>query len=393
LRPTGWHAITRLQHAGRHGTVVNRSDGAGTMQPRDVIVIGASAGGVEALAELASGLPEGLPAAIFVVLHLPQDAHSHLPDILDRAGPLPAEHAVDGSTIHPGRIYVAPPNRHLLLDGAHLRLSIGPRVNNVRPSIDVLFRSAARAFEGRVIGVVLSGNLDDGTLGLDAIQLRGGTVVIQDPDEAQFSGMPRSALERVKADFVLPIAEIPPLLVDLSAEAIVGRTRQERSNAVTRSRSPNAASDDAAPPPRGKRGNAASGFTCPNCHGSVWELDDGGLPHIECRVGHAFSVDAFLGEQAIALEDAIWSAINALEERATTLRRFSEKFEGSRRRQLAYLEQAETVERQAALLRDGLARVIQTEGNGEVDASITPSTAPRVRSYGEVRQTDESEGG
>jgi two-component system chemotaxis response regulator CheB len=332
----------------------------GMMQPRDIIVVGASAGGVEALAALVRGLPPDLPAAVFVVLHLPLDASSNLPSILDRAGPLPATHAADGETIQPGRIYIAPPNHHLLLDGAQMQLSIGPRVNSVRPSIDVLFRSAARAFDGRVIGIVLSGTLDDGALGLDAIQLRGGAVIIQDPAEARFSGMPRSALARVKADYVLPVAEIPAVLAQLVGATSLPDSTQEGSSAVPTSDLPTHANGNAAPPPHEKRGNVASGFTCPNCHGSVWELDDGGLPRIECRVGHAFSVDAFLGEQAVALEDAIWSAINALEERAMTLRRFAERFAGlSRGRR--YLEQADAVEQQAGLLREGLIRVIQEE--------------------------------
>jgi two-component system, chemotaxis family, protein-glutamate methylesterase/glutaminase len=332
------------------------------MLKRDVVVIGASAGGVEALAELARGLPADLPAAVFVVLHLTPDARSNLPAILKRAGPLPASHAVDGGTIHPGQIYIAPPNRHLLLEGDHMHLSIGPRINSVRPSIDVLFRSAARTFDGRVVGIVLSGNLNDGTLGLDAIRMRGGIAVVQDPEEARFSGMPRSAIERVDPDYVLPVAEIPTLLQQLTGGRPEGVPPAERSNAVEREVS--SEFDDAAPPPHEKRGNAASGFSCPNCHGSVWELNDGGLPRIECRVGHAFSIDAFLGEQAIALEDAIWSAINALEERATTLRRFAGRFVQAPKMRQRYLEQAEMVQAQAGLLREGLARVIQAETNG-----------------------------
>ena len=151
-----------------------------------------------------------------MVLHLPPDAKSHLPGILDRAGPLPAVHVVDDAPIRPGRIYVAPPNRHLMLEGDRMRLSIGPRINSLRPSIDVLFRSAARSFGPRVIGVVLSGTLDDGTLGLDAIKQRGGVVVIQDPEEALFPGMPRSAIARVTPDYVMPVAQIPALLARLT---------------------------------------------------------------------------------------------------------------------------------------------------------------------------------
>lgn len=352
------------------------------MPRRDVIVVGASAGGVEALAELARGFPADLPAAIFVVLHLTPDARSNLPGILSRAGPLPAVHAVDGGTIHPGQIYVAPPNRHLLLEGDHMHLSIGPRINSVRPSIDVLFKSAARTFDARVVGVVLSGTLDDGTLGLDAIRMRGGLSVVQDPEEARFSGMPRSAIERVAPDYVLPVAEMPPLLQKLTAGRPERAPAAEGSNAVEREVSSESRIGDAAPAPEEKRGNAASGFTCPNCHGSVWELHDGGLPRIECRVGHAFSIDAFLGEQAIALEDAIWSAINALEERATTLRRFAGRFVQVPRTRQKYLEQAETVQSQAALLREGLARVIQAETNGASSQNDLEAEYPRTAEGG-----------
>jgi two-component system, chemotaxis family, protein-glutamate methylesterase/glutaminase len=342
------------------------------MQQRDIVVVGASAGGVEALAEFVHGLPDTLPAAVFVVLHLPADAMSYLPRILDRAGPLPAAHAADGEAIYPGRVYIAPPNHHLIVDGRTIRLTVGPRVNNVRPSIDVLFRSAARAFDGRVIGVVLSGTLDDGTLGLEAIRLRGGVTIIQHPGEAKFSGMPRSALERVEPDYVLPVSEIARLLVELTAgnrHAMAAADSVERNRLVNGDRAPHHAehaegNGGTAPPPNEKRGNLASGFTCPNCHGSLWELEDEGLPRIECRVGHAFSVDAFLGEQAIALEDALWSAINALEERGAALRRFASRFSQLelKKRRARYLEQAETAERQAAMIRDGLARVIQAEG-------------------------------
>lgn len=338
---------------------------------RDVVVVGASAGGVEALAELARGLPPDLPAAIFVVLHLPADAKSSLPSILERAGPLPAVHAIDGAPIHPGRVYVAPPNRHLSVAGDRMHVTVGPRINSLRPSIDVLFRSAARSFGPRVVGVVLSGTLNDGTLGLDAIKLRGGVAIIQDPKEARFSGMPRSAIERVTPDFVVPVAQIPTLLEKLTVGPVDAERAVERSDAVAHDPRSNADIDAAAPPPREKRANGASGLTCPNCHGSVWELDEGGLPRIECRVGHAFSIDAFLGEQAIALEDAIWSAINALEERAATLRRFAARFAQSPRMRQNYSEQAEMVEGQVTLLREGLVRVIQIEDGSDAPSSAT----------------------
>jgi len=333
------------------------------MNPPDVVVVGASAGGVEPIVALAGGLPEHFPAAICIVLHLPSNHHSRLPEIIDRAGPLPAIRAVDGAVLQAGAIYVAPPNYHLLIEGHRLRLTLGPRVNNVRPSIDVLFRSAARTFDQRVVGVILSGTLSDGALGLDAIKLRGGTVVIQDPEEARFAGMPRSAIERVNADYVLPVSEIPPLLVTLTARGEADQAPRKGDAVLMNNEIAREASNETDAAPNEKRGNAASGFTCPTCHGSLWELDDNGLHRIECRVGHAFSVEAFLGEQSIALEDALWSAINHLEERGMALRRFAGRADGLEMRAARYLTEAETVERQAELLREGLVRVIRSESS------------------------------
>ena len=332
-----------------------------TVARRDVIVVGASAGGVEALVELAGGLPRDLAAAVFVVLHMPIDAESHLPRILSRAGPLDAVHPVDGDPIRPGRIYVAPPNHHLLLDRERMRLTVGPRVNGVRPAIDALFQSAARAHGNRVIGAVLSGTLQDGTLGLDAIKLRGGVAIVQDPDEARFSSMPRSALERIDVDHCARIAEIPPLLVALTAgppevspEVGAEAMRDDpREDTVL-------GDDPSSPTPLDKQYDHASGLSCPNCNGSVWELTDGRVTRIECRVGHAFSIEAFLGEQSIALEDALWSAINSLQERATTLRRFADKI-STGQTAVEYERRADEVERHVRLLREGLVRVIQAE--------------------------------
>jgi two-component system chemotaxis response regulator CheB len=337
------------------------------MQRRDVIVVGASAGGVEALAELAKGLPADLPAAVFVVLHLPSDARSFLPGILSRAGPLPAVHARDGAPILSGHIYIAPPNRHLELVGSAMRLPVGPRVNGVRPSIDVLFRSAARTFGERVVGVILSGTHNDGSLGVDAIRLRGGVVVVQDPEEARFSGMPRSALARVEADYVLPVAEISALLADMpGADAPVPPVVGGMSS-VDRDVPSGLSAEDATSTFDQKSYGAASGLTCPDCHGSVWEVTDEGATRIECRVGHAFSIDAFLDGQAVALEDALWAAINSLEECAATLQRFATKFARSTRTRQDYEQRAEIALRQASVLRDGLTRVITTQESATLE--------------------------
>jgi two-component system chemotaxis response regulator CheB len=186
--------------------------GEGHVPGHDIITIGASAGGVEAFKKIVHELPPALQAAIFVVLHISPEGPSVLPDILNRAGPLPALHPRDGDKIQLGKIYIAPPDHHLLIRRGHIHLFRGPKENNVRPAIDPLFRTAARAYGPRVIGVVLTGVLDDGTAGLLAIKARGGITVVQDPDDALFSGMPESAMKYADVDHCLPLAFLSPLL-------------------------------------------------------------------------------------------------------------------------------------------------------------------------------------
>ncbi len=179
---------------------------------RDIVVIGASSGGVEALIRLVGGLPADLPAAVFVVVHLPSGAPSVLPKILDLSDPLKAVECEDGALVRPSHIYVACPDRHLLVEDGRVRSVRGPKENRHRPAVDNLFRSAAVAHGPRAVGVVLTGDLDDGTVGLAAIKRRGGVAVVQDPEDALFSGMPLSALECVEVDYCLPLSEIAPLL-------------------------------------------------------------------------------------------------------------------------------------------------------------------------------------
>ena len=188
------------------------------MADHDIVVVGASAGGVEALTNLVAALPADLPASLFVVLHVPATGTSTLPDILSRSGPLPASHAKDGEPIEQGRVYVAPPDHHLLLRDDHVHLARGPRENGHRPAVDPLFRSAAWEHSTRVVGVVLSGALDDGTAGLLAIKARGGVAVVQQPEDALYAGMPNNAIEHVEVDHVLPAAAIAGMLARLAAE-------------------------------------------------------------------------------------------------------------------------------------------------------------------------------
>src|SRR5579862_3126519 len=175
---------------------------------RDIIVIGASAGGVDAIKNLVRGLSVDIGASFFVVHHFPPFQKSHLPEILSRAGPLPAHQATNGEAILPGRIYIAPPDRHLLIKDGHIELFHGPKENFTRPAVDPLFRSAADSYGPRVIGVILTGLLDDGTAGLIHIKNKGGLAVVQDPDDALFAGMPNSALKRDHVDYSVKLSEM-----------------------------------------------------------------------------------------------------------------------------------------------------------------------------------------
>jgi two-component system chemotaxis response regulator CheB len=188
------------------------------MAKKDIVVIGASAGGMGALETLVAGLPTDLPAALFVVWHLAPGVKSVLPTVLNRAGPLPAANPKDGDAIRPGRIHVAPNDHHMLLERGYIRIAKGPKENRFRPAVDPLFRSAAYIYGSRVIGIVLSGALDDGTAGLWAIKLRGGTAIVQDPADAMHRSMPLSALENVEVDYKVPVAEIGALLGRLARE-------------------------------------------------------------------------------------------------------------------------------------------------------------------------------
>jgi two-component system chemotaxis response regulator CheB len=192
--------------------------GRSTVPGHDVVVIGASAGGMEATREVVRRLPADLEASVFVVLHLPSGARSRLPEILTRSGPIPATHPADAQRIERGQIYVAPPDHQMMLDDGQIRVVRGPRHNRHRPAADPLFQSAARSYGARVIGIVLSGTLDDGSAGIVTIKKLGGVAVVQDPGTAQFSGMPQSAASQVKVDYSLPIEEIGPMVARLVRE-------------------------------------------------------------------------------------------------------------------------------------------------------------------------------
>jgi two-component system chemotaxis response regulator CheB len=277
-----------------------------------VITIGASAGGVEALVQLVRILPQDIAAPVCIVLHIPADAPSLLAQILNRDSTLPVAHAEHMQRWENGRIYVAPPDRHLLIyaDGT-LRVARGPRENRHRPAVDPLFRSAAAAFGTGAIGIILSGTMDDGTAGLLTIKERGGMAIVQDPDEALYPSMPQSAIAHVNVDHVVPVGAIGELLGQLLATpgpTQVAPVRKDLQLEVRMAElDADALHDD------GRPGNP-SPYSCPDCGGVLWSIDDQGYERFRCRVGHAFAPESMLGAQQEVLEEALWTAAKTLEE-------------------------------------------------------------------------------
>jgi two-component system chemotaxis response regulator CheB len=281
---------------------------------RDIAVVAASAGGVEALTSLARGLPADLPVALLVVLHFPPTATSRLPEILSRAGPLEAETARHGQIARAGMIHVAPPDRHMVLSGNRIFLLDGPRENGVRPAADPLFRSAASSMGDRVMGVVLSGTLDDGAAGMAAIQAYGGATLVQDPDEALSDGMPRAVLEVIEPDHVLPAAAMGDVMSDLAT----GRKRTAAEARRHRDQRSLIADPMSLEP-------SLTDLVCPDCGGSLAEVHAGSMPRYRCRVGHVFSPESLYGLKTGELEAGLWAALRALEESASMAKRLADR--------------------------------------------------------------------
>lgn len=324
------------------------------MLGHDIIVIGTSAGGLKALGAILGTLPADLNAVLFIVQHLAADKPSILPQILSDLSSLPASHPTDGEPIQSGRIYVAPPDYHLLVNQGAMRVVRGPQENRFRPAIDVLFRSAARAYGPRVVGVVLTGYLDDGTVGLQAIKKRGGVALVQDPKEAEYPSMAKSALRYVKVDHCLPLAKIPDLLVQLSKEPaaaeedypvteeieIESRIAEQQMNTQELLEHVEAI---------GRR----TTYTCPECNGSIWQIGQEYPLRFRCHIGHSFTGSVFLSEQAQNLENALWSAVRAMEEKVTFSRQMAAQMETYTLESAAdkYKDHANSLDAEVSLIR------------------------------------------
>jgi two-component system, chemotaxis family, protein-glutamate methylesterase/glutaminase len=328
------------------------------MPKKDIIVVGASAGGIEALRMLVGALPKELPASVFVVLHMSPEAPSMLADILNRFGRLPAANAEDGERIRRGRIYVAPPDRHLLVEPGVVRTTHGPKENRFRPAVDPLFRSAAQTYGPRVIGVILTGYLDDGTAGLWTVKQLGGTTVVQDPNDAIVPFMPQNALAHVKVDYCLPLEQIAPLLVRLTTEAAAeeGAYQVPKEVEIEVNIAKEQKAIDAGVLELGEPSN----YACPECHGVLLQMKEGTLFRFRCHTGHAYSLESLLVDITEKMDDALWNSIRAFEEGELFMRHMAEHLGEGHNGPSAesFLKRAEEAKRRANLMR-------QAATNGE----------------------------
>ncbi|GAA4001601.1 chemotaxis protein CheB [Deinococcus rubellus] len=324
------------------------------MLPFRLVVIGTSAGGMQPLIELAAGLPADFPAAICIVMHIPAYAPSFLPDILGRAGPLPVSQPVNHEPVLPGHLYCAPPDHHLLIEEGHFCVTKGPKENRVRPAVDTLFRSAAYSEGPNVIGVVLSGLLDDGTSGLWTIDHFGGTTIVQDPQDAEYDSMPKSAASQIKVDHTVRANDLAALLIQLVA-APMKASGETMANDEDRQRVEIEVSI-ASSAHAFRKGVMAFGKvtpqTCPACGGILVEIKEGGFTRYRCHTGHAYTGDSLLVSVTEAIEDKLWRTMRALEEASMLLENTGRDFAAAGNARLAqeYSRKAEEMEARTQLI-------------------------------------------
>jgi two-component system, chemotaxis family, protein-glutamate methylesterase/glutaminase len=319
------------------------------MPGKEIVVIGASTGGIDALKIIASGLPAEFAASVLIVLHVSPHGLGILPEILMRSGPLPATNARDWEQLKPGHIYVAPPDYHLLIErGGYARVTQGPKENRFRPAVDPLFRSAAYAFGPRVVGVVLTGWLDDGTAGLHAVKECGGTAVVQHPEDALAPSMPLSAMKHVEVDHCVPLEEIAPLLVRLTKTPAAEEGEYPVPDRIeTEVR---IAMEDQAV--NVMKWGEPSLYACPECHGVLLQLLEGSHLRFRCHTGHAYSADSLAAEMAEKSEESLWAAVRSIREQAMLLRLLAEHQAGHDNAAQAenLARKAEELERNSGLL-------------------------------------------
>jgi two-component system chemotaxis response regulator CheB len=333
------------------------------MANRDIVAVGTSAGGVQALLFLAKCFRADFPASVLVTIHLPSNARSAMDEVLSRAGPLPASFARDGDVVRKSHIYIAPPDRHLLLDGERIALGEGPRENNSRPAIDAMLRSTAVCCSSRAIGVVLTGTLGDGASGLWAIRQAGGISVVQDPKDAAFAEMPLTALNRAKPDHVAKLADIPALL-DKLVQQPTGKALPLPPSIkyeVEIARTGRSSMDEM--DSFGRR----SVLSCPDCGGVMWEIDEGDLSRYRCHVGHTYTAEIMSLALDENLRRALASAQRALEERVALAHKLHRQAVDSGHRLLAqnWAEKRREFEQEMDIIRSSIRRMDRLAADAE----------------------------
>ena len=317
------------------------------MAGHKIIVIGGSAGALKSLVKILRALPHGFPAAIFVAIHTAPINRGLLSAILQRNGTLPAETAIDGTSIRAARVYVAPPDHHLLVRNGCMRVTRGPRENGFRPALDPLFRTAAAAYGPNVIAVILSGGGGDGVLGLADVKRYGGVVIAQDPNDAASPSMPEHAIDQIDVDHILPADDMAAVISELV------RKWTDDEGEVMGDQYPDTAEAGSDALDTGELPGPPTPFRCPECGGALWELRDGQLVKFQCHVGHIYGSDSLAAAQADEVEQALWTALRALEESSALRRRMASH---ARERGMAaiaesYDDHAEESEARAKLLR------------------------------------------
>jgi two-component system chemotaxis response regulator CheB len=335
------------------------------MANRDILAIGTSAGGVEALLFLAKNLKSDLPASVLLTIHLPSHDRSSLDDVLSSAGTLPAQFAQNGELLRKSRIYIAPPDRHLIVDGDRISLGEGPRENNSRPAIDPMLRSTAVCCGSRSIGVVLTGTLGDGASGLWTIRQAGGITVVQDPKDAAFAEMPLTAMKRANPDHVVGLKDMPALLARLAHEAAGKPKPLPRSieYEVEVARTGRGSMDEM------DQFGHRSVLACPDCGGVMWEIDEGDLSRFRCHVGHTYTAELMSLALDENLRRALASAVRALEERAALARKLYIEAKDSGHRLLAenWAAKFNEFEREMDIIRSSTRRMDRLAAQADIE--------------------------
>jgi two-component system, chemotaxis family, protein-glutamate methylesterase/glutaminase len=350
------------------------------MTGRKVVLIGASSGGFKGIRSILGRLPADLKAPVFICLHVPPDRPSKLPELLSQAGPLVARHPHDGEDIRDGCIYVAPPDNHLLVGEDRIRILRGPQENRFRPAIDAMFRSAAMAHSTGVIGVLLSGQLEDGTVGLQAVKQCGGVAIVQDPREAEYDSMPSSAMRYVEVDHCVGLEALPELLVKLVAEKVGNERLQVPKDVELESVIAEQQLNTAQFLEKVESIGSRTTYACPLCNGSIWQIGESDPLRFRCHVGHSFTAEYFWAEQSQNLENALWSAIRIMEEKVTFARQFAQRMDANHLPEVAerYRAHATKIDKELGVIRGVIVGGRATTRNVFEDGPEDEGASPAV---------------